>query len=154
MIKKLQRRFALSRKGAVDTVKGSIFCALQNISFMLPVIMLYYLVDELISNSLGRSRIPFYVIGCVICAAVIVICTILQYNGTFFTTYEESGVRRVSLAEQLRKIPLSFFGKKDLADLTSAIMNDCAVLEQSQSHFVEALIGSIISTVLIAVSPL
>ena len=55
MIKKLQRRFALSRKGAVDTVKGSIFCALQNISFMLPVIMLYYLVDELISNSLGRS---------------------------------------------------------------------------------------------------
>ena len=152
MIKKLQRRFALSRKGAVDTVKGSIFCALQNISFMLPVIMLYYLVDELISNSLGRSRIPFYVIGCVICAAVIVICTILQYNGTFFTTYEESGVRRVSLAEQLRKIPLSFFGKKDLADLTSSIMNDCAVLEQSQSHFVEPLIGSIISTVLIAVS--
>ncbi len=152
MIKKLQRRFALSRKGAVDTVKGSIFCALQNISFMLPVIMLYYLVDELISNNLGRSRIPFYVIGCVICAAVIVICTILQYNGTFFTTYEESGVRRVSLAEQLRKIPLSFFGKKDLADLTSAIMNDCAVLEQSQSHFVEPLIGSIISTVLIAVS--
>lgn len=152
MIKKLQRRFALSRKGAVDTVKGSIFCALQNISFMLPVTMLYYLVDELISNSLGRSRIPFYVIGCVICAAVIVICTILQYNGTFFTTYEESGVRRVSLAEQLRKIPLSFFGKKDLADLTSSIMNDCAVLEQSQSHFVEPLIGSIISTVLIAVS--
>lgn len=152
MIKKLQRRFALSRKGAVDTVKGSIFCALQNISFMLPVIMLYYLVDELISNSLGRSRIPFYVIGCVICAAVIVICTILQYNGTFFTTYEESGVRRVNLAEQLRKIPLSFFGKKDLADLTSSIMNDCAVLEQSQSHFVEPLIGSIISTVLIAVS--
>lgn len=152
MIKKLQRRFALSRKGAVDTVKGSIFCALQNISFMLPVIMLYYLVDELISNNLGRSRIPFYVIGCVICAAVIVICTILQYNGTFFTTYEESGVRRVSLAEQLRKIPLSFFGKKDLADLTSSIMNDCAVLEQSQSHFVEPLIGSIISTVLIAVS--
>lgn len=152
MIKKLQRRFALSRKGAVDTVKGSIFCALQNISFMLPIIMLYYLVDELISNSLGRSRIPFYVIGCVICAAVIVICTILQYNGTFFTTYEESGVRRVNLAEQLRKIPLSFFGKKDLADLTSSIMNDCAVLEQSQSHFVEPLIGSIISTVLIAVS--
>lgn len=152
MIKKLQRRFALSRKGAVDTVKGSIFCTLQNISFMLPVTMLYYLVDELIRNSLSRSRIPFYVIGCVICAAVIVICTILQYNGTFFTTYEESGVRRVSLAEQLRKIPLSFFGKKDLADLTSSIMNDCAVLEQSQSHFVEPLIGSIISTVLIAVS--
>lgn len=112
MIKKLQRRFALSRKGAVDTVKGSIFCTLQNISFMLPVTMLYYLVDELISNSLSRSRIPFYVIGCVICAAVIVICTILQYNGTFFTTYEESGVRRVSLAEQLRRIPLSFFGKR------------------------------------------
>ena len=61
-------------------------------------------------------------------------------------------MRRVSLAEKLRKIPLSFFGKKDLADLTSSIMNDCAVLEQSQSHFVALLYGAILSTTFIAVS--
>ena len=63
----------------------------------------------------------------------------------------ESGVRRISLAEQLRKIPLSFFGKKDLADLTNSIMGDCATLETAFSHYVPALAGSLISTTLIAV---
>lgn len=152
MIKKLQRRFALSRKGAVDVIKGSIFCALQNISFMFPVGLLYFIVKDLLDNTLTVQRIPFYAIGCVVCAALIYICTQLQYNGTFLATYVETGVRRVNLAEKLRKIPLSFFGKKDLADLTSSIMNDCAVLESSQSHYVSPLIGAIISTVIIAVS--
>lgn len=152
MIKKLQRRFALSRKGAVDVIKGSIFCALQNISFMFTVGLLYFIVKDLLDNTLTVQRIPFYAIGCVVCAVLIYICTQLQYNGTFLATYVETGVRRVNLAEKLRKIPLSFFGKKDLADLTSSIMNDCAVLESSQSHFVSPLIGAIISTVIIAVS--
>lgn len=152
MIEKLQRRFALSRKGATDTIKGSLFCALQNIAFMLPVGLLYILVGDMLSDSLEKSRIPFYIVGCVICAAAILITTRLQYNSTFLATYVETGVRRINLAEKLRKIPLSFFGKKDLADLTSAIMNDCAVLETSQSHQVCPLIGSVISTTVIAVS--
>ena len=152
MVEKLQRRFALSRKGAVDTIKGSLLCALQNISFMLPVCMLYYLVVDMLGGTLTASRIPFYAVGTVICAAVILVCTYLQYNSTFLATYVETGVRRISLAEKLRRIPLSFFGKKDLADLTSAIMNDCAVLETSQSHHICPLIGAIISTTLIALS--
>ncbi len=152
MIEKLQRRFALSRKGAIDTITGSLFCALQNISFMLPVGLLYTLVKDLLNDNLGSQRIPFYAVGSVICAVLILICTRLQYNGTFLATYVETGVRRINLAERLRKIPLSFFSKKDLADLTSSIMNDCAVLETSQSHYVAPLIGSIISTVLISLS--
>lgn len=152
MIEKLQRRFALSRKGAIDTIKGSLFCALQNVAFMLPVGLLYLLVKDMLSGSLEKSRIPFYIVGCIVCAAIILITTRLQYNSTFLATYVETGVRRINLAEKLRKIPLSFFGKKDLADLTSAIMNDCAVLETSQSHQVCPLIGSIISTTVIAIS--
>ena len=152
MVEKLQRRFALSRKGAVDTIKGSLLCALQNISFMLPVYMLYCLVSDMLGGALTASRIPFYAAGTVICAAVILVCTYLQYNSTFLATYIETGVRRIGLAEKLRRIPLSFFGKKDLADLTSAIMNDCAVLETSQSHHICPLIGAIISTTLIAIS--
>ena len=152
MIEKLQRRFALSRKGAMDVIKGSLFSALQNISFMLPVSLLYLLVSDMVNNELAKDRIPFYVIGCIICAVLIVICTIFQYNSTFLATYVETGVRRIALAEKLRKIPLSFFGKKDLADLTSSIMNDCAVLETSQSHAVCPMIGAIISTTLIAIS--
>lgn len=152
MVEKLQRRFALSRKGAVDTIKGSLLCALQNISFMLPVYMLYCLVSDMLGGALTASRIPFYAAGTVICAAVILVCTYLQYNSTFLATYIETGVRRIGLAEKLRRIPISFFGKKDLADLTSAIMNDCAVLETSQSHHICPLIGAIISTTLIALS--
>ena len=152
MIQYMQRRFALSHKGAVDAIKGILFCALQNVSFMLPVGLLYTLVCDLMNNTLTTSRIPLYVIGCIAAAAVILICTRLQYDGTFLTTYVETGVRRVHLAEKLRRIPLSFFGKKDLADLTSSIMNDCAVLEQSQSHFVGPLFGALVSTTVIAVS--
>lgn len=152
MIEKLQRRFALSRKGAMDVIKGSLFSALQNISFMLPVSLLYCLVRDMFNNELTSSQIPFYVIGSTVCVVFIVICTAFQYNSTFLATYVETGVRRISLAEKLRKIPLSFFGKKDLADLTSSIMNDCAVLETSQSHAVCPLIGAIISTTLISLS--
>ena len=152
MIKYLQKRYALSRKGALDTIKGVLCCALQNISFMLPVGLLYSLVGELMNGTLMTGRIPFYVVGCIAAALFIVLCTRLEYDNTFLVTYVESGVRRVSLAEKLRKIPLSFFGKKDLADLTSSIMNDCAVLEQSQSHFVAPLYGAILSTTFIAVS--
>lgn len=152
MIEKLQRRFALSRKGAMDVIKGSLFSALQNISFMLPVSLLYCLVRDMFNNELTSSQILFYVIGSTVCAVFIVICTAFQYNSTFLATYVETGVRRISLAEKLRKIPLSFFGKKDLADLTSSIMNDSAVLETSQSHAVCPLIGAIISTTLISLS--
>lgn len=152
MIKYLQRRYALSRKGAVDNIKGIFSCALQNVSFMLPVGLLYLLVGEIMNGTLTTKRIPFYVIGCIAAALLIVVCTRLEYDNTYLVTYVESGVRRVNLAEKLRKIPLSFFGKKDLADLTSSIMNDCAVLEQSQSHFVAPLYGAILSTTVIAVS--
>ena len=90
--------------------------------------------------------------GCVVCIGLILLTTYFQYNATYFATYTESGVRRITLAERLRKIPLSFFGKKDLADLTSTIMADCTFLEQSFSHFIPELAGSIISTVLISIS--
>lgn len=60
-------------------------------------------------------------------------------------------MRRLSLAEKLRKIPLSFFGKKDLSDLTTVLMADCATLESGLSHWVPEFIGSVISTLLIAV---
>ena len=150
MIKYLQRRYALSHKGAVDNIKGILSCVLQNISFMLPVGLLYLLVGEIMNGTLTTKRIPFYMTGCIAAALLIVVCTRLEYDNTYLVTYVESGVRRVNLAEKLRKIPLSFFGKKDLADLTSSIMNDCAVLEQSQSHFVAPLYGAILSTTVIA----
>ena len=151
MIKTLQRRFALSRQGAVDLIKGCIACVVQDISFMLPVGLLYYFVIDTMNGNLNGSRIAFYAVGSLVCLCLIFIATWFQYNATYLATYVESGVRRISLAERLRKIPLSFFGKKDLADLTNSIMGDCATLETAFSHYVPALAGSLISTTLIAI---
>ena len=151
MIKTLQRRFALSRQGAVDLIKGCIACVLQDISFMLPVGLLYNFVIDTMNGGVNGSRIAFYGVGVLVCLYLIFVVTWFQYNATYLATYVESGVRRISLAEQLRKIPLSFFGKKDLADLTNSIMGDCATLEQAFSHYVPALVGSLVSTTLIAI---
>ena len=151
MIKKLQKKYALSEQGAKDLIKGCLACVLQNLSFMFPVGLLYYLVSDLMNGGGPGEKIPFYVAGCVVCIGLILLTTFFQYNATYFATYKESGIRRITLAEHLRKIPLSFFGKKDLADLTSTIMADCTFLEQSFSHFIPELAGSIISTVLISI---
>ena len=151
MIKKLQKKYALSEQGAKDLIKGCLACVLQNLSFMFPVGLLYYLVGDLMNGGVPGGKIPFYVVGCVVCIGLILLTTFFQYNATYFATYKESGIRRITLAEHLRKIPLSFFGKKDLADLTSTIMADCTFLEQSFSHFIPELAGSIISTVLISI---
>jgi len=109
---------------------------------MFPVGLLYYLVSDLMNGGVPGGKIPFYVAGCVVCIGLILLTTFFQYNATYFATYKESGIRRITLAEHLRKIPLSFFGKKDLADLTSTIMADCTFLEQSFSHFIPELVAN------------
>ena len=151
MIEKIQHATASSPEGARGLVKGVLACAFQNLAFMLPTSLLYFLVRDMMTGTTS-GRTAFYVCGCAVCFALIFLTTWFQYNGTFFTTYKESGVRRLNLAERLRKLPLSFFGKRDLADLTSTIMADCEVLEKTCSHYIPGLFGSLISTVLIALS--
>ena len=150
LVKTIQKKTASSKQGAKGIIKGIIACAFQNMAFMLPTTLLYFLVSDMLGGGVQGGRITFYVVGCVICFALIFLTTWFQYNNTFFTTYEESGKRRLGLAERLRKLPLSFFGKRDLADLTSTIMSDCEVIEKSTSHFIPGLFGSLISTILIA----
>ncbi len=151
MIEKLMHRYALSRQGAKDLIKGVAVCTLQDIAFMFPVMLLYLFVKDLLANSL-KGRALFYIIGAVVCMLLVFVITLWQYNSTFLATYVETGTRRISLAEKLRKIPLSYFSKKDLADLTSTIMADCTYLETAFSHFIPPFAGSMISTVLIAIS--
>lgn len=150
MIEKLVHKYALSKQGAVDMIKAIISATISNIILMVPVALLYYLVRDYMAGNIG-DKVLFYVAGCLITFVLIGISTYIQYNATFLSTYVESGVRRVTLAEKLRKIPLSFFGKKDLSDLTSTIMNDCAQMETASSHFIPELFGACISTALIAI---
>jgi ATP-binding cassette subfamily B protein len=152
MIKKLMHKYALSEQGAKDMVKACLFCTLTNLCLMMPSGVLYMLIKDLLEDNLSRSRIGIYLIVSAVILALIAFTNFLQYNATFLSTYRESGVRRTAIAERLRKLPLSYFGKKNIADLTTNIMGDCASIETASSHWIPELIGAIISTSLVGIS--
>lgn len=152
MIGKLMRRYALTRQGAIDFIKSTAITTLQNIMLMVPVAIMYYLAADLINGAVPVNHRYTYIAGCAIILVVFGVVFFLQYNSSFFSTYRESEHRRINIAEKLRTLPLSFFGKKDLADLTSTILGDCTVLEHNFSHVMPQFFGAMISTVLIAIS--
>lgn len=133
-------------------LRAFVAVTIANLVLMLPVGLLYYLASYLLEGDVPRAKIPFFTVSIIVVLILIAASTVFQYMSTFYSTYVESGVRRRTLAEKLRKIPLSFFGKKDLADLTNTIMSDCALLETASSHWIPELVGAIISTTLIVIS--
>ena len=152
MIEKLQHKYALSREGAVDMVKACFLVALSNIILMMPAGLLYRLIGDLLSGRLDSGKILFYGVGTIVILVLIAVTQRMQYNATFLTTYKESGIRRTTIAETLRKLPLSYFGKRDLSDLTTNIMADCAQIETASSHWIPELIGALISTAIVGIS--
>ena len=152
MIERLQHKYALSEKGTKDMLCAFVAVTIANLVLMLPVGLLYCLASYLLKGDVPRAKIPFFTVSIIVVLILIAASTVFQYMSTFYSTYVESGVRRCTLAEKLRKIPLSFFGKKDLADLTNTIMSDCALLETASSHWIPELVGAIISTTLIVIS--
>ena len=151
MIKFLMKKYALSRQGAKDLIIATISCVVHNLTLMLPVSLLYLLVSDLYAGGVPQGHLWIYIVGMVAAVLLILFSYRWVYGATYYATYKESSVRRISLAEKLRKLPLSFFGKRDLSDLTTTIMADCTTLEQSFSHWIPEFFGSMISTVIIAV---
>lgn len=151
MVQMLKHKYALSDKGAKDMIKAFFAVTLANLALMLPVGLLYVLTSYLLDGELPKDKIGFFVAGIIISLILIILTTIFQYRSTFLSTYVESGVRRRGLAEKLRKLPLSYFGKKDLSDLTNTIMSDCALIETGSSHWIPELVGSFISSAIIVV---
>ena len=146
----LMKRFALTEKGAADMLKAILAVTAANIALMTPVWLLFAFTGDYLAGT-AAGRWAYYLLFAAACLVLIFLPNVWQYNATFFATYVESGKRRVSLAEKLRKLPLSFFGKKDLADLTNTIMADAETLEHASSHQIPQFYGSLISTVLICV---
>lgn len=151
MIKHLMKKFALSRDGAKGFIWAVVACAVEGLALMLPVSLLYYLTDDLLKGAVPTSHYYFYGFGIAVALVLIVLTNFWKYNATYFSTYRESGIKRVGLAEKLRKLPLSFFGKKDLADLTNTVMGDVQVTEQMMSHYVPQFWGSIISALIVSI---
>jgi ATP-binding cassette subfamily B protein len=152
MIEKLKHKYALSTQGAKDMIKACISVTITNIALMMSAGVLYTLIKDLLDNNLTKDRLPFYLIWSAVILILIAVTNFIQYNMTFLTTYRESGVRRTSIAERLRRLPLSYFGKKNLADLTQNILGDCAQIETASSHWIPEIIGALISTTLVGLS--
>ena len=155
MFKILQKRLALSEQGAKDFLKGTFFTILMDMAIMLPAVFVFLFLDDYLRavldfSTTGHYGVSYYVgLGLGMLAVTWVIAR-LQYRGTFTTIYNESANRRISLAEKLRKLPLAFFGEKNLSDLTSTIMSDNTELEHTFSHAVPQLFASIITLLIIA----
>lgn len=152
MTERLMKRFALSEEGAKGLVRATAACTAADLMLMFPAGLLYRLVCDFLSGAVSRDRYALYGAGIAGALILILASEFWKYNATYFTTYRESGACRIRLAERLRRLPLSFFGKKDLADLTNTIMGDVQTAEQMFSHYVPQFYGSVISTCLVAVS--
>ncbi len=152
MIEKLKHKYALSENGAKKMIWAFVAVTLANLVLMAPVGLLYQLSSYLLEGNVPKDKLGFFGAGIIAAFFLIALTTYFQYKATFFSTYVESGVRRRTLAEKLRRLPLSFFGKKDLSDLTNSIMSDCALIETASSHWIPELIGSMISTTIIVIS--
>ncbi len=155
MKKFLQKTFALTEKGAGELLKASIITVFINIVIMsVSGISYYFIQDSLMPILEGVA--PVYTVFVYIAYALFIFALLavlyyFQYNFCYISAYEESANMRISLAETLRKLPLSFFGKKDLSDLTTTLMGDVTMMENAFSHFIPGFIGSIISTIIMGI---
>ena len=150
----LKEMLALSDKGARDLKKGIAATAAAHLCVMLPVSLLMTMTMALIDKTVGRgsaeSNIPFILLLCAFLTALIFVTQWVQYNLTYKVAYEESAERRMSLAEKMRRLPLSFFGQRDLSDLTTTMMGDCSKLERMFSNAVPGFLGTVIMFIIIS----
>jgi len=152
----LERRFALSPTGARDLKRGILYSTLLNLTFILPSVFVFFFFSDFLRPAFGRGEAKYgwqlYLILALAFTLVTAVISYLQYSSTFMAVYRESADRRIRVAEKLRRLPLSFFGRHDLSDLTSTVMADNTELEHTFSHAVPQLFASIISVVLITLS--
>ena len=154
MTRYFQNRFALSEKGAKDLQRGILFSTLLNMALMLPPTYLFLFLMEYVErhHSPQQPSLWLYLLLAAGLAAVMFVVSRWQYDSTYTTVYNESAQRRISMAEKLRRLPLAFFGERNLSDLTSTIMEDCTQLEQTFSHAIPQMFASVLSMLAIAVS--
>ena len=153
--RRLQDIFALTDQGMKDFMRGAGFCALANLMLMLPIVVLYFVASDFVrylgEPAVGLPGMALYAVGIVAALAVMFVTQMWEYRATYTVVYQESARKRIAIAERLRLLPLSFFGKRDLADLTSVIMKDCSDQERLFSHTMPQLFGMGASTLVFAV---
>ncbi len=150
----LRESLGLTDAGMRNFKRGVFFCALANLVLMAPLCVLFLLVAAFFDHLVAGAPLPDlapYAAGCMAVVAVVAVTQELEYRFTYGPVYQESTRKREAIAEHLRRLPLSFFGKRDLSDLTSTIMKDCADQERMFMHVMPQLFGTGISTLVMAV---
>ena len=152
--KNFQRKYALTDQGVKNAKKGAFWTVIVNLVVMDGMGILYLLMYGLMGTLTDGAPLPgpALFLGLVIAFVILSFVTHLQqYHATYGLVYNEVKSTRLSLAERLRKLPLGYFGKRDLADLTETLMGDVNRMEHVWSHVLGYLYGAYISTAIIAV---
>lgn len=153
-MKSMKEKYALTDAGAKNVRLGAFWTVVVNLVAMFGIGFFFLLMQQLIESLTTGAPLPDivpYLIGLAVFAVVLWVAHWFQYDYTYGKTYRESGKQRISLAERMRELPLSFFGKRDLSDLTETIMTDATTMEHVYSHVLPYLYGTYISTGIIAV---
>lgn len=151
---KFQRTYALTDQGVKNTKRGALFTVITNLVVMAGTGILYLVMGSFMETLIGESAVTNIFVPILLIIAFLVLSFIthyLQYKATYGLVYGEVKTTRLHLAERLRKLPLGYFGKRDLADLTETLMGDVNRMEHVWSHVLGYLYGAYISTAIIAI---
>lgn len=159
MFNKIKEKYHLSDAEAILIKKGILFNTLSNISKMLPVGICAYVLSQMysiITNKNYSVELPILMYLGVSATAILlmILLSYIEYTKTFIDIYQESANRRISISEFLRKLPLSFFAKRDISDLTTVVMTDTSGIEHALAHVIPQCYGTVLSTVVIFLSML
>lgn len=151
---KFQRTYALTDQGVKNTKRGTFFTVITNLVVMAGTGILYLVMGNFMETLIGESAVTNILVPILLIVAFLLLSFIthyLQYKATYGLVYGEVKTTRLHLAERLRKLPLGYFGKRDLADLTETLMGDVNRMEHVWSHVLGYLYGAYISTAIIAI---
>ena len=149
MFASFKEKYFLSDKGMVGVRRGVFWTALTNVIVMAGMAFLFWAMGGLVTHLAQGGELPAalpVVAGLVVFLVLLFASNWQQYYYTYCIFYEECGNQRIEIAERLRKLPLSFFGRRDLADLTETILGDVQTMEHAYSHVLAELWGAVIST--------
>ena len=157
MFGNFKQKYLLSDSAYAGMKRGIFWTTATNLVTMAGIGFLFYTMAGFVAHLTDDAALPELAptaLGLVIFIVALFFCNWQQYNNTYCVFYKECGQQRIDIAERLRKLPLSFFGRRDLADLTETILGDVQTMEHAYSHVLGELWGAIISTTVVFVGSL
>ena len=155
MLASFKKKYALSDQGMKIVVLGTLWTTLTNLIIMAGTASLLLVMNAFVEHLTAGAPLPEilpYLAGLLLFALILFGSSWFQYSYSYGAVFSQTGTQRIDLAERLRKLPFSFFGRRDLADLTDTILGDVATMEHAYAHALSQLYGAVVSSVLIFLS--